>query len=203
MAYDRKSFYAMNKKNCNSDQITYPFMDGEIVTIKRIQSENGSVTFVEVRKSADGVVTTSPLPDTIMNDKTFTQIRASLMEISKREDYEDTRYSHRIYSMEGLNEGSISCESVEEEYITKEDIIEQKLLEESDITVRSINNAIKILDLLLSDKQKKWYLMSVQDNLSDREIARREKVAHTTVSRSLKVIKKKFEKFFENFSQKG
>lgn len=202
MAYDKKSFYAMNKNN-NSDQITYPFIDGEIVTIKRVRSGNGCVTFMKVRKSAEGVVTTSPLTDTDMNDKIFAQIRTSLMEISKREDYEDTRYTQRIVSIEGFNEETISCESAEDEFITAEDIIEQKLIEESDITVRSINNAIRILNLILSDKQKKWYLMSVQNNLSDREIARREKVSHTTVSRNLKVIKKKIQKFFENFSEKA
>jgi len=89
MAYDRKSFYALNKKETDADQITYPFIDGEIVTIKRIRTENGSVSFIQVRQNAEGVVTTS-VPDADMNDELFTQIRKTLVEMARKEDNADS-----------------------------------------------------------------------------------------------------------------
>ena len=45
--------------------------------------------------------------------------------------------------------------------------------------------------------------MAHSDGLSDREIARREGVAHTTVSRGMAVIGKKIKKYLRNFSAKA
>lgn len=199
MAYDRKSFYALNKKETDADQITYPFIDGEIVTIKRIRTEDGSVSFIQVRQNAEGVVTTS-VPDADMNDELFTQIRKSLVEMARKEDNADSKYTRKFISFENLSEEAGSRESVENEYLEALDNQERLRIEETDITARTLKNATKILDLLLSDKQKRWFLMSTRDDLSDREIARREGVNQSTVSRGLRVIEKKINNFLKNFS---
>lgn len=199
MAYDRKSFYALNKKETDADQITYPFIDGEIVTIKRIRTEDGSVSFIQVRQNAEGVVTTS-VPDADMNDELFIQIRKSLVEMARKEDNADSKYTRKFISFENLSEEAGSRESVEDEYLEALDNQERLRIEETDITARTLKNATKILDLLLSDKQKRWFLMSTRDDLSDREIARREGVNQSTVSRGLRVIEKKINKFLKNFS---
>lgn len=199
MAYDRKSFYALNKKETDADQITYPFIDGEIVTIKRIRTEDGSVSFIQVRQNAEGVVTTS-VPDADMNDELFTQIRKSLVEMARKEDNADSKYTRKFISFENLSEEAGSRESVEDEYLEALDNQERLRIEETDITARTLKNATKILDLLLSDKQKRWFLMSTRDDLSDREIARREGVNQSTVSRGLRVIEKKINNFLKNFS---
>ena len=59
---------------------------------------------------------------------------------------------------------------------------------------------MSILDAALNEKQKRWFLMAHSDGLSDREIARCESVAHTTVSRGMTVTKKKIKKYLRNFS---
>ena len=103
----------------------------------------------------------------------------------------DWRITHRDVDLDKLENTDILClPSVEEEYIEKF---------EGEEDYRTIENAMNLLDELLNEKQKKWFLMSYRDGLSDREISRREGVAQTTVSRGLTVIEKKI----KNFSEKA
>lgn len=56
---------------------------------------------------------------------------------------------------------------------------------------RTLENAKRILETVLNEKQRRWYLLFVCENLPARAIAQMEGCAHTAVSRSLKVIEKK------------
>ena len=85
-----------------------------------------------------------------------------------------------------------SVQSVEDDYIERQDTAVEDY--------RTIETAMSVLDAALNEKQKRWFLMAHSDGLSDREIARREGVAHTTVSRGMTVIGKKIKKYLRNFS---
>ena len=196
MAYDRKSFYALNKKETDADQITYPFIDGEIVTIKRIRTEDGSVSFIQVRKNAKGVVTTS-VTDADMNDELFTQIRKSLVEMARKEDIADSKYTKKFISFENLSEEAGSRESVEDEYLEELDNQERLRIEETDITARTSKNAMKILDICLTDIQKQRFIRNKCYKESTRDIAEKEGKRQNAIHESIALSEKKIKKFLE------
>ena len=104
-------------------------------------------------------------------------------------DWSATKLNVDIDKLE--NTDLLSTQSVEDDYIER--------LDAGVESYRTIENAMSVLDAVLNEKQKQWYLMAHREGLSDREIARREGVAHNCLTRNggdREENKKISEKFF-------
>ena len=111
-----------------------------------------------------------------------------------RRESAETRKNVSLEALE--NTGMASAPSAEQEYIAILKHVEDTD-EEHDPRARNYQNALQILNTVLNEKQRRWYLMSVCGNMSARMIAQKEGCAHTTVARGLKVIDKKIKKFLQ------
>ena len=183
-----KQIALMKKLQKDPNTIAYAHSD-EIILIKREYAEDGSAVLVEITINIDTEKTTSKrsIQDTEMSLSEFVALKELLTNHTVEEFNADWRITHKDVGLEKLENTDILClPSVEEEYIERF---------ESEEDYRTMENAMNLLDELLNEKQKKWFLMSHRDGLSDREISRREGVAQTTVSRGLTVIEKKIKKF--------
>ncbi|MBQ4599553.1 MAG: sigma-70 family RNA polymerase sigma factor [Clostridia bacterium] len=187
-----KQIALMKKLQKDPDTIAYAHCD-EIILIKREAAEDGSAVLVEITINIDTEKATSKrsILDSEMQLSDFDAMKKLLTDRTTEEFNADWRITHRDVDLDKLENTDILClPSVEEEYIEKF---------EGEEDYRTMENAMNLLDELLNEKQKKWFLMSYRDGLSDREISRREGVAQTTVSRGLTVIEKKI----KNFSEKA
>lgn len=183
-----KQIALMKKLQKDPNTIAYAHSD-EIILIKREYDEDGSAVLVEITINIDMEKTTSKrsIQDTEMSLSEFVAMKELLTNHTVEEFNADWRITHKDVGLEKLENTDILClPSVEEEYIERF---------ESEEDYRTMENAMNLLDELLNEKQKKWFLMSHRDGLSDREISRREGVAQTTVSRGLTVIEKKIKNF--------
>ena len=179
--YNSKSDYAINKK---SEDIVYLFANGEEV---RYRKENGRI--YKVVNSVD----VSEVPDWEMSAEDFDRIKAISNEDYHETEKHDKRITRNNVSIDKLIETAcISDRSAEDEYFDYLDELE------AEQDMRTMDNAMSILDECLNEKQKRWFLLSNFNGFSAREIARKEDISHTTVSRGLAVIDKKIKKYFAN-----
>ena len=190
-----KQLYLMNRYQKDDNTIAYAFSE-EIILIKREYAADGTAELFEIVISAESSKAKSKrrISDSEMKVDEFDAMKKLLTKSTKALHKTDVKISRRDCDLEKLENTEMAClPSVEDEYITNH-------FKEAGIEV-SIENAVIILNAVLNEKQKKWFLMSHRDKLSDREIARREGVAQTTVSRGLTVMERKIEKYLKNFSE--
>ena len=110
----------------------------------------------------------------------------------------ESRETRENISLEAIESaGVLSVKSTEDEYLETVEFLDVATSKSNDPYARTLENAQRILETVLNEKQRRWYLLFVCENLSARAIAQMEGCAHTTVSRSLKVIEKKIRKFLE------
>ena len=186
----------MKKLQKDPDTIAYAHNE-EIVLIKRVVDDD-SVHLTEITLDTE---TGSKISERIIHESEmklsdFDTMKEFLTEETRQEfnaDWSVTKLNVDIDKLE--NTDLISVQSVEDDYIERHD---------ADVEdYRTLENAMSVLDAALNEKQKRWFLMAHREGLSDREIARREGVAHTTVSRGMAVIGKKIKKYLRNFSEKA
>ena len=185
----------MKKLQKDPDTIAYAHNE-EIVLIKRVVGDNGvRLTEVTLNPENGSKISERIISDSEMKLSDFDSMKQLLTEETRQEfnaDWSVTKLNIDIDKFE--NTDLLSAQSVEDDYIERQDAADD---------FRTLENAMSILDAALNEKQKRWFLMAHSDGLSDREIARREGVAHTTVSRGMAVIGKKIKKYLRNFSAKA
>ena len=189
-----KQIALMKKLQKDPDTIAYAHCD-EIILIKREAAEDGSAVLVEITINIDTEKATAKrsILDSEMQLSDFDAMKKLLTDRTTEEFNADWRITHRDVDLDKLeNTDTLCLPSVEDEYIEKF---------EGEEDYRTLENAMNLLDELLNEKQKRWFLMVTRDNISEREIARQEGVAHTTVSRGLAVVRKKIEKNIKNLSE--
>ena len=171
----------------------------EIVLIKRVVDDDGTrLLGVTLNPETGNKISERAIAETEMKLSDFDTMKEFLTEETRHEfnaDWSATKLNVDIDKLE--NTDLLSVQSVEDDYIDRLDAgvgVED---------YRTIENAMSVLDAVLNEKQKRWFLMAHREGLSDREIARREGVAHTTVSRGMAVIGKKIKKYLRNFSAKA
>ena len=183
----------MKKLQKDPDTIAYAHNE-EIVLIKRVVDDDSvHLTEVTLNPENGNKISERNIPDYEMKLADFDSMKQLLTEETRQEfnaDWSVTKLNVDIDKLE--NTDLLSTQSVEDDYIERHD---------ADVEdYRTLKNAMSVLDAALNEKQKRWFLMAHSDGLSDREIARREGVAHTTVSRGMTVIGKKIKKYLRNFS---
>lgn len=133
------------------------------------------------------------ISDSEMKLSDFDTMKEFLTEATRQEFNADWSATKLNVDFDVLEKTDLfSVQSVEDDYIERLDAGLEDF--------RTLENAMSVLDAVLNEKQKRWFLMAHSDGLSDREIARRDGVAHTTVSRGMAVIGKKIKKYLRNFS---
>ena len=186
----------MKKLQKDPDTIAYAHNE-EIVLIKRVVDDDSvHLTEVTLNPENGNKISERNIPDYEMKLADFDSMKQLLTEETRQEfnaDWSVTKLNVDIDKLE--NTDLLSTQSVEDDYIERHD---------ADVEdYRTLENAMSIFNAALNEKQKRWFLMAHSDGLSDREIARREGVAHTTVSRGMTVIGKKIKKYLRNFSEKA
>ena len=186
----------MKKLQKDPDTIAYAHNE-EIVLIKRVVDDDSvHLTEVTLNPENGSKISERIISDSEMKLSDFDTMKVFLTEETRQEfnaDWSVTKLNVDIDKLE--NTDLLSTQSVEDDYIERHD---------ADVEdYRTLKNAMSVLDAALNEKQKRWFLMAHSDGLSDREIARREGVAHTTVSRGMTVIGKKIKKYLRNFSEKA
>ena len=186
----------MKKLQKNPDTIAYAHNE-EIVLIKRVVGDNGvRLTEVTLNTENGSKISERIVSDSEMKLTDFDTMKEFLTEETRNDfnaDWNVTKLNVDIDKLE--NTDLLSVQSVEDDYVERQDTAVEDY--------RTLENAMSILDAALNEKQKRWFLMAHREGLSDREIARREGVAHTTVSRGMTVIGKKIKKYLRNFSEKA
>lgn len=185
----------MKKLQKDPDTIAYAHNE-EIVLIKRVVDDDGTrLSEVTLNPENGNKISERIISDSEMKLSDFDSMKQLLTEETRQEfnaDWSVTKLNIDIDKFE--NTDLLSAQSVEDDYIERQDAADD---------FRTLENAMSILDAALNEKHKRWFLMAHRDGLSDREIARREGVAHTTVSRGMAVIGKKIKKYLRNFSEKA
>lgn len=185
----------MKKLQKDPDTIAYAHNE-EIVLIKRVVDDDGTrLLEITLNSETGSKISERNIPDYEMKLADFDTMKQMLTEETRQEfnaDWSVTKLNIDIDKFE--NTDLLSAQSVEDDYIERQDAADD---------FRTLENAMSVLDAALNEKQKRWFLMSHREGLSDREIARREGVAHTTVSRGMTVIGKKIKKYLRNFSEKA
>lgn len=186
----------MKKLQKDPDTIAYAHNE-EIVLIKRVVDDDGvHLTEVTLNPETGSKISERIISDSEMKLSDFDTMKEFLTEETRNDfnaDWNVTKLNVDIDKLE--NTDLLSVQSVEDDYIERHD---------ADVEdYRTLENAMSVLDSALNEKQKRWFLMAHREGLSDREIARREGVAHTTVSRGMAVIGKKIKKYLRNFSVKA
>lgn len=183
----------MKKLQKDPDTIAYAHNE-EIVLIKRVVDDDGvRLTEVTLNSENGNKISERVIAETEMKLSDFDTMKEFLTEETRQEfnaDWSATKLNVDIDKLE--NTDLLSVQSVEDDYIER--------LDAGAEDYRTLENAMSVLDAALNEKQKRWFLMAHREGLSDREIARREGVAHTTVSRGMAVIGKKIKKYLRNFS---
>ena len=185
----------MKKLQKDPDTIAYAHNE-EIVLIKRVVDDDSvHLTEVTLNPQNGSKISERIIHESEMKLSDFDTMKEFLTEETRQEfnaDWSVTKLNIDIDKFE--NTDLLSAQSVEDDYIERQDAADD---------FRTLENAMSILDAALNEKQKRWFLMAHREGLSDREIARREGVAHTTVSRGMAVTKKKIKKYLRNFSAKA
>ena len=185
----------MKKLQKDPDTIAYAHNE-EIVLIKRVVNDDGvRLTEVTLNPQNGSKISERIIHESEMKLSDFDTMKEFLTEETRQEfnaDWSVTKLNIDIDKFE--NTDLLSAQSVEYDYIERQDAADD---------FRTIETAMSVLDAALNEKQKRWFLMAHREGLSDREIARREGVAHTTVSRGMAVIGKKIKKYLRNFSAKA
>ena len=188
----------MKKLQKDPDTIAYAHNE-EIVLIKRVVDDDGTrLLEVTLNSETGSKISERIVSDSEMKLSDFDTMKEFLTEKTRNDfnaDWSVTKLNVDIDKLE--NTDILSVQSVEDDYIERLDA--GAAVED----YRTLETAMSILDAALNEKQKRWFLMAHRECLSDREIARREGVAHTTVSRGMAVIGKKIKKYLRNFSAKA
>ena len=183
----------MKKLQKDPDTIAYAYNE-EIVLIKRVVDDDSvRLTEVTLNPETGSKISERIISDSEMKLSDFDTMKEVLTEATRQEFNADWSATKLNVDFDILEKTDLfSVQSVEDDYIERLDAG----LED----YRTLENAMSVLDSALNEKQKRWFLMAHREGLSDREIARREGVAHTTVSRGMAVIGKKIKKYLRNFS---
>ena len=183
----------MKKLQKDTDTIAYAHNE-EIVLIKRVVDDDSvHLTEVTLNPETGSKISERNIPDYEMKLADFDSMKQLLTEETRQEFNTDWSVTKLNVDFDILEKTDLfRVQSVEDDYIDR--------LDAGVEDYRTIETAMSVLDAALNEKQKRWFLMAHSEGLSDREIARREGVAHTTVSRGMTVIGKKIKKYLRNFS---
>ena len=187
-----KQIALMKKLQKDPDTIAYAHCD-EIILIKREYAEDGSAGLVEITINIDTEKTTSKrsIQDTEMSLSEFEAMKELLTNHTVEEFNADWRVTHKDVGLEKLENTDILClPSVEEEYI-------ERFESDEDGDFYTIENAMEILDICLTDVQKERYIRHKMNQEPTTQIAASQGVSQASVYESIVSSENKIKKFLK------
>lgn len=187
-----KQIALMKKLQKDPNTIAYVHSD-EIILIKREYAEDGSALLVEITINIDTEKTTSKrsIQDTEMSLSEFEAMKELLTNHTVEEFNADWRVTHKDVGLEKLENTDILClPSVEEEYI-------ERFESEEDGDFYTIENAMEILNLCLTDVQKERYIRHKMNQEPTTQIAASQGVSQASVYESIVSSENKIKKFLK------
>ena len=180
----------MKKLQKDTDTIAYAHNE-EIVLIRRVTDNAGvRLTEVKVDPETGSKISERSISDSEMKLSDFDKMKELLTEETRQEFNADWKVTKLNVDLDKLeNTELLSVQSVEEDYIAKQDAVDD---------FRTLENAMKVLDSCLTKIQKKRYIMSRAKGLSTSEIAEKEGVSQRTVQDSLELAERKIKIFRKN-----
>ena len=182
MNYDNKSNYAINKK---TEDIVYPFADG---TVKYYRKENGKIYEIITDAKTTKMVELASWEMTVEQFDWMKVLSDTDYHESELHGKRTTRQNVSINKMMETN--CIANRSAEQEYF------DYLAALEAPPETKTYDNAIKILNKCLTEKQKRRFLLLHYHGLSTRQIAAMEGSAQRTIMDSIELAEKKIKKFF-------
>ena len=186
-----KQLYLMNRYQKDDNTIAYAFSE-EIILIKREYAADGTAELFEIVISVESSKAKSKrrISDSEMKVDEFDAMKKLLTKSTKALHKTDVKISRRDCDLEKLENTEMVClPSVEDEYIAihfKEEGIEV-----------SIENAMRILDLCLTDVQKDRYIRHKMNQEPTTQIAASQRVSQASVYESIVSSEKKIKKFLK------
>ena len=187
-----KQIALMKKLQKDPNTIAYVHSD-EIILIKREYAEDGSALLVEITINIDTEKTTSKrsIQDTEMSLSEFEAMKELLTNHTVEEFNADWRITHKDVGLEKLENTDILClPSVEEEYI-------ERFESDEDGDFYTIENAMEILNLCLTDVQKERYIRHKMNQEPTTQIAASQGVSQASVYESIVSSENKIKKFLK------
>lgn len=187
-----KQIALMKKLQKDPNTIAYVHSD-EIILIKREYAEDGSALLVEITINIDTEKTTSKrsIQDTEMSLSEFEAMKELLTNHTVEEFNADWRVTHKDVGLEKLENTDILClPSVEEEYI-------ERFESEEDGDFYTVENAMEILNLCLTDVQKERYIRHKMNQEPTTQIAASQGVSQASVYESIVSSENKIKKFLK------
>lgn len=183
-----------SKKN---NVIVYPHNGETVIYYKQSTEESNTPVVIEIRiNQENGKKTQRILSKDEMSIDAFDQTKEILDEDTIQWFRNEKNQTYLNICFDALEETDLACvPSPETEMIEKLDKQEHDEAESKNPIRRTLENGISILREILNEKQIGFFIEHHQNKLSARKIAEKHGVAHTTVSRALKVIDKKIEKY--------
>ncbi len=187
MNFDNKSIYAVNKK---SEDIIYPFNDGEVVIIRKVLIEE-EIKIIQIKRPIGLEAEINILSPGEMNASVFDESKHISDKDYHERECHDKRTARKSVSIDGIIETSLlSTESPEDILIEQEE-------EATNENIRTIENAMRIMAICLTETQKRRYLMHHLQGMSTRQIASVEGTNQKSIVESLQQAEKKIKIFSE------
>ena len=192
MGFKKVTDYSINKR---TEDIVYSYANGEIDRYVKEKNADGEPTgrIILIHISESGNETRRVLSKSEMTLEQFDRIKSFSDEEYRDEERADVCEWRNTVSQSGFEEcgNGIFADSGEDEFITGYG-------SEPVTDVRTIENAMKIIDACLTEKQKKRYIAYFAGKKSQERIAREEGVIQRTVGDSIELAKKKISLFLKN-----
>ena len=151
----------MKKLQKDPDTIAYAHNE-EIVLIKRVVGDDGVyLTEVTLDTETGSKISERIISDSEMKLSDFDTMKEFLTEATRQEfnaDWSATKLNVDFDVLEKTD--LVSVQSVEDDYIERLDAGLEDF--------RTLENAMSVLDAVLNEKQKRWFLRAHRDGLSDR-----------------------------------
>ena len=185
MANKQINYYVENKY---TDDIVYPYNNGEEDRYRK--TEKG---VLHIHKSRKGRITERVLPEWEFPLSEFDRMKAISDEDYRERNKGDVlEYRHTV-SLTDLEETKICSQEVsaEDEYLNSLD-------EDDEEDIRTIENAMAIMDACLTKRQKKRLIDYFYTGLTEEEIAAEEGVSQVAIHYSLIGANKKIKKYLSS-----
>lgn len=183
-----KQIYLMNKYQKDANTIAYVYSE-EIVLIKREYASDGRAELFEIIQTADDekVISRRKLEADEMKVSDFDFIKEQLTDVTAEENKAEWRITHKNVSLDcSVNEMALFLPSVEDEYISGNFSDEEKITYE---------NALKVLDMCLTETQKRRFIRNKYHGETTRKIAESEGTSQAAVFKSISLSEEKIKKF--------
>lgn len=197
MSYRTNSDYSYNKK---TDDIVYFYINGEMDRYIKELDNDGKLTgrILHVHKDSTGAMHTRVLDKSEMTVEQFDMVKAFSDANYHETDNDDVCEMKNTVSLSGLEE----CDAIECSSSAEDEFFAEMENDEAE-DYRTIENADKIMEACLTEKQRKRYYAYYFEGMTMDEIAAIEGTKRHPIWKSIRDSEKKIKIFLEKGQKRG